>query len=164
LTNQLAGYGVTFSTTDPEGVSWFGPGYYWPSAYYSIAAGDLGAVEFVDPIRVDFSTYATEASIRGFNGGGDLDTLILKAFDSSDTLVDSTSITAVFGTPGSVASVSASQIAYITFEVSAATNHGLFFDDLKFTSADVPEPSTLAIFSGLLGMAVIGHVWRRRRR
>jgi hypothetical protein len=158
LTNQLSSYGVLFSTTDPEGVYWFGPGYPWVPARYSIAAGDLGVVQFVDPIRADFSPYVVEASIRGFNGGGDIDTLILNAYDSSDILVDSMSITDAFSSTGLVATVSAPEIAYITFEVSVAGQHGLFFDDLNF----VPVPAPGAIMLGGIGVGLVG--WLRRRR
>jgi hypothetical protein len=150
LTNQLASYGILFSTTDPEGVFWWGPTYPWVPAQYSIAAGDWGTVQGVDPIRVDFSTYVVEASIRGFDGGGDVDTLILKAFNISDELVDSMNITDVFSTPGRVASVSAQEIAYITFEVSVSGQHGLFFDDLTYA---IPEPATVFLL-GLGGLII----------
>ena len=42
LTDQLQSLGVSFQTTDPEGVFWWGPDYSWPPARYSIDAGDLG--------------------------------------------------------------------------------------------------------------------------
>lgn len=159
LTNQLAGFGTLFSTTDPEGVFWLGPGYGWAPAHYSISAGGsapIGSPSAVDPIRVDFSPYVVEASIRGFDGGGDIDTLILDAFDSDNALIDSMRIIDVFSPPGRVASVSASEIAYVTFEVSVAGSHGLFFDDLTFRH--IPEPSALALLAmgtlGLLACAV----------
>jgi hypothetical protein len=168
LTDQLVSYGVWFSTIDPEGVFWWGPTYPWEPARYSIHAGGLGGEQGTDPIRVDFSPYVVEASIRGFNGGGDVDTLILRAFDSNDNLVDSSTITDVFSTPGLVASVSAPEIAYITFEVSVPTDHGLFFDDLSY---EVPEltlevavdikpgscPNPLNVKSkGVLPVAILG--------
>ncbi len=152
LTDQLSSYGVTFSTTDPEGVFWFGGDYYWEPARYSIASGDLeGSQFFVEPIRVDFSTLVTSASIRGFDGGGDIDTLILNAYDGSDNLVDSMIIEDPFSASGLVASVFGSNISYITFSVSVLGGHGLFFDDLTFTPVPVPGAVWL-LGSGLVAM------------
>jgi|GEM_PF-2376802 len=152
LTNQLAAYGVTFSTTDPEGVFWWGGDYSYEAARYSITAGNLGTVQFIDPIRVDFSIPVMQASIRGFDGGTDIDTLILKAYNSSNVLLDTDTITNIFTNPGLIASVSGANIAYITFEVSVEGNHGLFFDDLTFT--EIPLPGALWLLgSGLLGLA-----------
>ena len=153
LTNQLSSYGLTFSTTHPQGVYWFGPGYSWPPAHYSIASGDLG--QFLDPIRVDFASPVIQVSIRGFDGGGDVDTLTLTAFNSGDSVVDSHIITNDFDVPGSTAMVSGPGITYVTFQASGS-NAGLFFDDLSYV---VPEPATAA----LLGIGAISLFIRRRR-
>jgi len=161
LTNQLAGYGVTFSTTDASGVAWLGPTYPWAPARYSILAGDVHNADFgIDPIRVDFSTNVTMASIRGFNGGGDTDTITLKAFNSSDTMVDTMSITSVFDSVGHVATVNAPDISYITFEVSVAGGHGLGFDDLTYESTPIPAPG--AILLGSIGVGLVGYLRRQR--
>ena len=147
LTDQLLAYGVLFSTTDPEGVTWFGgPGS--PSSYtYVIHAGQLlrigGPCAGIDPIRVDFSPFVTEASVRGFDGGGDTDTLILQAFDGRGNLVDSETITSTFS-PGHTAAVNAVEIAYVTFEVSG-TCSGLFFDDLRFVPVPNYAPTAISI-------------------
>ncbi len=154
LTNQLSSYGVTFSTTDPEGVLWWGGNYAWPPGRYSISAGSpdtLGVPTFIEPIRVDFAKSVIAASIRGLDGGSDIDTLTLNAYDSSDTLVDTMSITNEFSAPGFVASVYGANISYITFEVSVRGDHGLFFDDLSFTP--VPLPGAVWLFaSGLIAL------------
>jgi hypothetical protein len=154
LTDQLSSWGVTFSTTDPEGVFWWGGDYPWSPGAYSIMAGSPGGLNVsfgVEPIRVDFSTSVTEATIRGFDGGGDTDTLILKAFDGTDSLLDLDSITSVFMDPGLTATVSGANITYITFEVSVTGDHGLFFDDLSFTP--IPIPGAVWLFgSGLIGL------------
>jgi hypothetical protein len=153
LTDQLASFGVNFSTTDPRGITWFGGDLAFEPGRYSIGAGfdpSPDVPSLIEPIRVDFSTPATSAAIRGFDGGGDTDTLILSAFDNSDNLLDSVSITDVFATPGLTASVAGPQITYITFEVTGAPR-GLFFDDLSFTP--VPIPPALYLFGmGLLGL------------
>lgn len=141
LTNQLAAYGVVFSTTDPDGVCWWGGDFPYTPGQYSISAGQpqlLSIPTFIEPIRVDFSTPIAHASIRGFDGGNDIDTLILKAFNSSNVLIDSESITDIFTDPGLIAKVHGANIAYITFEVSVLGDHGLFFDDLTFNPAPIP--------------------------
>jgi hypothetical protein len=153
LTDQLIDYGVVFSTTHPDGVRWLGGDYQWPPAQYSIISGPTetgGLPGGVVPIRVDFDPPVIEASVRGYDGGGDIDTLILNAYDSAGVLIDSDVITDGFLWPGYVATVSAADVAYITFEVANDLgDRGLFFDDLSFT---VPEPATfgLLVFGGLM--------------
>ncbi len=160
LTNQLSSLGVTFSTTNVGGVHWWGGDYSWSPGRYSITAGGLGSPQFIDPIQVDFSTTVNQASIRGFDGGGDIDTLILNAYDSLDNLLDTDSITNSFAAPGWIASVfSTTDISYITFEVSVSSGAGLLFDDLNFSA--VPVPGAVWLFgSGLLGL--IGFSKRKR--
>jgi len=160
LTDQLRGYGVVFSSTSPEGVRWHGGDPPRSSYSYCINAGWNGGYGSTDPIRVDFDPSVVEAAIRAFDDGGDLDTLILSAFDSLGALVDSDEITSGFRYPGQVAAVSASEIAYITFEVQE-TESGLFFDDLTFKANGhafdfeyrcvvVSELSTNDVATGLL--------------
>jgi hypothetical protein len=145
LTDQLAECGVTFSTVDPEGVYWIGGGGY--SSYtYCIFAGSLyvpdGPAGGVDPIRIDFEDPVQSVSIRGYDGGGDIDTMILDAYGASDVLLDSDSISANFEFPGNVASVSG-QIKYVTVRVEG-TLSGLFFDDLDWDHA-VSSPDNVTL-------------------
>ena len=98
---------------------------------------------------------------RGFDGGNDIDTLILKAFNSSNVLIDSESITDIFTDPGLIAKVHGANIAYITFEVSVLGDHGLFFDDLTFNPAPIPGAvwlfaSGLIAFWGLRKESIAG--------
>jgi hypothetical protein len=130
LTDQLAECGVTFSTVDPEGVYWIGGGGY-SSFTYCISAGGLPSEEDptggVDPIRIDFADPVQLVSIRGYDGGVDVDTMILEAYGAGDVLVDSNTVSAEFGFPGLVASVTG-PIEYVTIRVEGTTS-GLFFDD-----------------------------------
>lgn len=179
LTTQLSSFGLTFSTTDPRGVIWHGPtgGASFP---FSITAGGIcGESEScsVAPIRVDINTgsLVTEVSIRGLDGGFDIDTMVMKAFGSGSTLLDTETITNIYTDPGLVSAVTGANIAFVTFEVTGTTiggqrtdfPHGLFFDDLCIGSCDfvaVPEPSTLILLSsGLLGFWYFGGRKRMRK-
>jgi hypothetical protein len=143
LTDQLDECGVTFSTVDPEGVYWIGGGGY-SSFTYCILAGALyqgGDPAGVDPIRIDFESPVQSVSIRGYDGGGDADTMILDAFAAGNVLIDTETITADFEFPGLVATVSG-QIEYVTVRVEGTVS-GLFFDDLDWDVA-VSSPESVA--------------------
>ncbi len=136
LTDQFADCGVLFSTDDPEGVYWIGEG--GPSTFtYCIMAGNLyqpgGPPAGVDPIRIDFTEPVASVSIRGFDGGGDVDVLFLEAWGPGGILVDEIDIGGTFEFPGEVATVTGPRIEYVTFLV-AGTLAGLFFDDLDYSS------------------------------
>jgi len=164
LTNQLQTvYGVTFSSISPNGVIWHGTRPTISAFSYCISVGwDEDGWVRCDPVRVDFDTPMTMASIRAYDGGGDDDRLVLNAYDSSNNLVDSDSVGTYgydFAFPGETASVSASEIAYITFQATE-TYSGLFFDDLTFERQVIPAPG--AILLGGIGIGLVG--WLRRRR
>jgi hypothetical protein len=46
---------------------------------------------------------------------------------------------------------------------SKVTDIDFAFDVEEFSLGAVPEPSTLVALTGLLGMGLIGHWWRRRK-
>ena len=175
LTNQLSGLGVTFSTTDIRGVVWHGPTGSG-SFPFTISAGGICAANedcSNEPIRVDIDSGITGAfsdvTIRGFDGGGDTDTMLMSAFDSLNTLLDTVTITDVYTNPGLNSTVAGANIAYVTFEVTGTTGnvppvtgtHGLFFDDLCIGPCDVvpaPEPGTLGVLIvGLIGLIFVRH-------
>ena len=133
LTTQLQYLGVTFSSTGPNGVVWYGQNPSPGNFQYVISGGFSSAgLGVIDPIRVDFGSIVERVSIRGFDGGGDVDTMILRCFSSSGKLVDMATLSSTFGGAGHTLSVSGTEIAYATFEVQG-TASGLFFDDLTFT-------------------------------
>lgn len=145
LTDQLIDCGVSFSTTDPEGVYWIGGGGY-SSFTYCILAGALyngGDPSGTEPIRMDFTVPVSSVSIRGFDGGGDTETMILEGYSANDVLVDSAQVTAGFGVQGITLTVKG-PIAYATVRVEG-TVAGLFFDDLAFEEAPISvTPSSWA--------------------
>jgi hypothetical protein len=162
LTTQLQTvYGVTFSSTSPNGVIWHGTHPTISAFTYCISVGwDKDGWARCNPVRVDFDTPTTMASIRAYDGGYDYDTLVLNAYDSSNNLVGSDSVGPYdFAWPGETASVSASEIAYITFQATGVYS-GLFFDDLTFEGQVIPAPG--AILLGGIGVGLVG--WLRRRR
>jgi hypothetical protein len=151
LTNQLAPWGVTFSTTGSDGIYWWGPGVY---GSYAISEGPTWGPNphGTDPIRMNFSVYVNQVSIRGFNGGVDTDTMTLRAYNHSNQLVASNQINSTFSTAGHTLTVAAPNIAYAIVQSNAPLS-GLFFDDLVF----VPEPA-----SGLILLAGLACLVRRR--
>lgn len=143
LTDQLAHCGVDFSTTSPEGVYWIGGSGYssFPDCIHAGSlAGETSPTGGIDPIRIDFSTLVSTVSIRGYDGGGDTDTMVLEGYDTGGNLVDTNVITDTFTFPGSVASVTGS-IAYVVVSVEGTTA-GLFFDDLDFGNTVPVEETT----------------------
>jgi hypothetical protein len=138
LTTQLQDLGVRFSSTCPAGVVWFGANPSVSSYAYAISGGFYppgtpnAGNGCTDPVRIDFDPLVSEVSIRGFDGGGDIDTMILKAFSSSGGLLDTRTFTDAFAAPGQTLSVTGTAIAYVTCEVQGTTS-GLFFDDLRYT-------------------------------
>jgi len=132
LTDQLQSYGIDFSTTNSVGVIWFGAS---SSSSYPYVIGkplSSGASESLWPIDVDFAYPVSAASVRGFDGGGDTDTLTVSAFNGQEALVDSSTVTSEFIQPGETLSVSDNGIRAIRMDVSGTTS-GLFFDDLMWT-------------------------------
>jgi hypothetical protein len=104
---------------------------------------------FLGPVTsVDF------ISVVAGDNGGDTDTVTLRGYDASDTLVGSASFT---GTTAQTLSISGAGI--VRFEIIQS---GLIaIDDFTFNpSAAVPAPAPLA----LVGAALLGMGFTRRRR
>jgi len=136
--------GIRFSSPTENPIYWLGSDYGFQAAASSIVMGDPRTGEnSTRPLRIDFLTPVSFASIQGIDGGGDVDTLTISAFSSDNTLLAIDSVTHTFGTRQTV-SVFALDIDYILIEQSGV-NHGVFLDNLSYIQ--VPAPSTLAIFT-----------------
>jgi len=140
----FAQHGVRFSSPTNNPIFWMGADYGFQAGASSLNMGDprVGGVSTY-PLRVDFLTPVNFASIQGIDGGGDFDTLTIRAFTSNNILLDQQSVTNTFGARQTV-SVLALGIDYILIEQSGDTS-GVFLDNLSYIQ--VPAPSTLAIFT-----------------
>jgi hypothetical protein len=107
------------------------------------------------PETISFANPVSTVSIQ-VAGGIHADPFLLQAFDGSNQLVDSSSVTTqqfaplTVSSPGGISSV-----------VLSTTGNGVFVaDDLSFTAS--PEPTSLALFglTTLAGASYLG--WRRR--
>ena len=110
--------------------------------------------DYVDqPLRVDFLGFQSTSVEAWYTS---LYVVHLNAYDSADNLLASTASPINYPGQVSLISVSAPNIAYVTFY-----NNGMNYlslDDLAYTP--VPEPSTVALLALGAGGLVIG---RRRR-
>lgn len=165
LTDQLISYGVLFSSPAQGGVIWNGRdnvaafGFGISTGFLRSGLGDASGIriDFVDPVTGQ-PRGASLVSIRAFDGGGDLDTVILTGFDEAGAVVASHAVGPdTFGFPGNVLTVRGDRITHATFEIPSGPS-GVFFDNLKFVL--VPEPAA----SVLLGLGIAGLAALRRWR
>jgi hypothetical protein len=96
---------------------------------------------------VDFANPVSFVSVRGYDGGGDVDTMVLEAYGAGDILIDSQEITSIFGFPGETATVTGA-IEYVTFRVEGTTA-GLFFDDLEWEGIVSVSPTSWGTIKSL---------------
>ncbi len=151
---HFASLGVYFSSPTDNPIYWMGTDYGFTPGAASLNMGDPtqgGLTNY--PLRVDFLTPVLFASIHGVDGGGDVDTLAIRAYSHEHGLVDQNSLTSSFGGPGGTVGVEAASIDYILIQQTGSA-HGVFLDDLRYIQ--VPAPASLP----LLGLALI----TRRRR
>lgn len=147
--------GVHFSSPTGNPIFWLGDDYGFSAAANSISMGDPRTGEnSTHPLRADFLVPVNTVSIHGIDGGGDIDTLRIRAYTNDGVQVAVDVLSSNFRTGGTVTAI-ADRIDYIIVEQSGAY-HGLFLDDLIYTQ--IPAPSSSF---ALLGLGVL--VQRRRR-
>jgi hypothetical protein len=169
LTNQYAPQGVMFSQIELTAqfatsvVAVSAPNYATP--FYSNA--NPGMLWFVDPSDSSIAAYVNSVSItlNGYNNvGGWFDGAVIDAFDPSNVLISSQTISPTSGTNyGSMTITFTGQVHELQFNniLNAGRLGILPFDDLTFGAAtDVPEPSTWL----LSGFTLIAFFWVETRR
>ncbi|MBO6514317.1 MAG: hypothetical protein JJ974_10170 [Phycisphaerales bacterium] len=151
---HFASLGVYFSSPTDNPIYWIGTDYGFTAGAGSLNMGNptQGGISNY-PLRVDFLTPVAFASIHGVDGGGDIDTLAVRAYSYEHGLVDQNSLTSSFGGLGGTVGVEAPSIDYILIQ-QTGSSAGLFLDDLRYIQ--VPTPATLPV----LGLALFA---RRRR-
>lgn len=136
--------GIQFSSPTNNPIFWLGEDYGFSAAANSIVMGDPRTGEnSTHPLRVDFLTPVNFVSIQGIDGGGDFDTLTMRAFNGDNIQIGFDSVTHTFGAPQTVGII-ANNIDYILIEQSGV-NHGVFLDNLSYNQ--IPAPSTLAVLT-----------------
>jgi len=120
----FAQLGVRFSSPTANPIFWLGADYGFSAAANSIVMGDPRNGETTThPLRIDFLTPVSFASIQGIDGGGDIDTLTIRAYTNDATQVDVDALTNNFANAGTVM-VFADRIDYVLIEQSGV-NIGL---------------------------------------
>ncbi len=157
LDDELADYGVLFSLPDVDDqVHWMGN---YGIFEFALADSDPFGPNVANRVRIDFTDRVDSVQIRAFDGGGDIDTVTLSAYNALGDLLEQNHIIGVLGGFGGVIdvlSIGGDDIAYVTMETAAPVS-GVFYDDLVFNV--VPGPSGLAV----LGLGAFVSCRRRRR-
>ncbi len=121
-----------------------------------------------NPFVATFSLIdVTEVSVDIGDFGADADDLFLRAFDASDTLLDSAFDSLAENEQGmKTLSVSAlSAIAYVEFgSIGIDNNNNVYADNFTFnrTTAVIPEPATWIMM--ILGFGLVGVRLQRKRK
>lgn len=131
--------------------------------------GTEGIIDYqIDPagpskeLRADITVGATFVSVDLGDLGGDSDKLFLEIFNSSGTLLDSTSetIASTFSGMKTLSLTSVKRISYAVFGARSPADNGssVHADNFEFT----PIPAPGAILLGSIGVGLVG--WLRIRK
>jgi len=115
------------------------------------------------PFRVSFAGGGNSFTVSFADDGEDADTGFLNAFDASGMLLASSTATTPEGSDlGALLAVSsATPIAYVEFGSTGEFAGSVYWDNISYEAAAVPEPATMALFG--LGLAGAAALARRRR-
>lgn len=110
------------------------------------------------PVRIAFSSLVDFVSLQVADGGGDNDgNGVLKAYDSSDTLLGTSSLALANGSVITTLSIANPNIQYVVFSTTSVEEpNSVFLDNIQ--ANPVPEPATLAPLGFGIAMAL-----RRRK-
>ena len=149
--------GVTFSSTAAGG----GLGTF-NLANSGVSIIGLTSTGGFAPVRADIAGGATMVSVLLGDNSTDTDDVLLEAFDSSGTLLDSQ--TATIGNGFVTLTVSA-LMSYVVWSSPGNISHSIVADTFIFETVRVPEPGTLGLLGiGLAGIGLAGIGFARRRR
>lgn len=109
-----------------------------------------------DAFRVDFLiTGVNSFSVVMGDYNEDVDNLFVRAYDSSNNLLDEELFVLSGGTYGGpTMGVNGINIAYVLFGSTGIYNNSVYIDNITYDQTAVPEPTTLLLFGlGLVGLA-----------
>lgn len=135
LTDQLEDMGVRFSSLMPnDNVYWDGgSGLGIPFSIYGRKPPRQVGQNSEFAMMVEFTSPTTFASITAYDSGGDLDTVVLEAFNAQGSRVDIDSVTSRLANKETLI-VEGEGITHMTITVTSPSGRGAFIDDLFFTT------------------------------